>query len=948
LAVLDRLPGIYVDPVLPPERPTLPPMDIAAFVGFAQRGPCHRAIAVDSVAAFEACFGGDLSLARSDDGSGWTKASLPLTVRAFFGNGGRRCWVVRLARNPLHEDAWAKKVRRDPVYDHVASANRFSIPGVLCRLPDSGGGSSSVAPAFLDASSVGSWSDSMEVRARLVSSPVAIDGATKVKWGMRFTDPGTLEIGAMIELRNDNDDIRQYARILRRNSDDIFAIWCSSFARTSASRDLDNEHGSANLFGEGDAHPAKLSEGVETQLTFDGDPPATFRAGSWLRFSARGEVVWMQVRHRDGRNLFGDAWQQIAPRIPRKDFSARRFGIEIDYVLNGNRQSLGVLSPAVLGPSSLSPLIDDDGHYATARPRLARARSALCLPETHRAAAHAAWGSAESAPKFGDMALVFGTSSFTRAHRNALRAVWLPLGLAESASSPALPIIDARPRLARDGLSQFDLSLFVDPHLAGSESHQIDGQIVQRRDQQEAQLLGIHAAADISDAAFGIPSILAVPDAAQTKWMLESDSALPGPPVPGFIDRSDWRTHRSGCQPRDAAGGVNEGPDYSNFLDCTTQQLQTPTLIAPTANQPTGNFMLRWESDVPSATFVLEESSDAGFAGAARVYAGAANRVAITNRAEGAYYYRLRVENGPNTSEWTAAAVLVRASDYRAAPAGSDLANSIHVATLRLAAGTGDMFALLAYPEGLQAKKLSRAVAELRTLAPGYGGALRLGRNEQRALSFGAVHHPWLLYRTDRTQAPTSTELGSTPPLGCIAGLMAITARRRGAWIAHANVTMADIIGLSPSMPGSEQLPLYLNRANMVRRTPSGFMLMDNDTLSDDQQWKQITTRRLMILLRRLVVERGNIYVFEPHSDILRRAIENDLSSILDDLQRRGAFAGATSRESWVIQVDSQSDNADHGMLVVEIGVAPSIPMRFVTLRLLQQDGRMTLAEEAA
>jgi hypothetical protein len=81
---------------------------------------------------------------------------------------------------------------------------------------------------------------------------------------------------------------------------------------------------------------------------------------------------------------------------------------------------------------------------------------------------------------------------------------------------------------------------------------------------------------------------------------------------------------------------------------------------------------------------------------------------------------------------------------------------------------------------------------------------------------------------------------------------------------------------------------------------------------------------------------------------VLRRAVENHFSRLLDDLQGRGAFAGKTSRQSFNVAVDARPGNADLGRLEVEIGVAPSVPMRFLTLRLLQQGGRLSLAEEAA
>lgn len=60
--------------------------DIAGFVGIAPRGPLHVPVPVDSWRQFQAWFG---------DFTG--AAYLAYAVRAFFENGGRRCWVVRVA-----------------------------------------------------------------------------------------------------------------------------------------------------------------------------------------------------------------------------------------------------------------------------------------------------------------------------------------------------------------------------------------------------------------------------------------------------------------------------------------------------------------------------------------------------------------------------------------------------------------------------------------------------------------------------------------------------------------------------------------------------------------------------------------------------------------------------------------------------------------------------------
>src|SRR5262249_10854932 len=60
--------------------------DIAGFVGIAERGPLHLAVPVESYRQFQAWFGDTI-----DNGY------LAYCARAFFENGGRRPWGVRVA-----------------------------------------------------------------------------------------------------------------------------------------------------------------------------------------------------------------------------------------------------------------------------------------------------------------------------------------------------------------------------------------------------------------------------------------------------------------------------------------------------------------------------------------------------------------------------------------------------------------------------------------------------------------------------------------------------------------------------------------------------------------------------------------------------------------------------------------------------------------------------------
>ena len=84
------------------------------------------------------------------------KAYLAPVVRSFFHNGGRRCWVVRVAGDEAH-------------------SNVFPIPGLVMATLDAEG-QVAVTPAFAQARSEGSWSDVLRVSATLFARPVAVTG----------------------------------------------------------------------------------------------------------------------------------------------------------------------------------------------------------------------------------------------------------------------------------------------------------------------------------------------------------------------------------------------------------------------------------------------------------------------------------------------------------------------------------------------------------------------------------------------------------------------------------------------------------------------------------------------------------------------------------------------------------------------------------------------------
>jgi phage tail sheath protein FI len=208
-----------------------------------------------------------------------------------------------------------------------------------------------------------------------------------------------------------------------------------------------------------------------------------------------------------------------------------------------------------------------------------------------------------------------------------------------------------------------------------------------------------------------------------------------------------------------------------------------------------------------------------------------------------------------------------------------------------------------------------------------------LSAGELEALGFASLYHGWLSVRDEggilRTQAPD----------GAACGVIARRANERGAWIAPANESLRGIVALARPTPPARWLELQQVQVNVTRQGPNGFVMMSADTLARDEDVRPISVRRLLILLRRLAVRHGATYVFEPNDDVFRRMVQRGFEAILGDLFERGAFAGSTAATSFQVVTGgtlNTRQSVEQGRFIVELRVAPSRPMVFLTIRLVQ------------
>lgn len=955
-----RLPGVRFDVPAPALREVLPRMDIACFVGFAANGPVDVPVAVESLAAFEAVFGAELTLLNDAQGQP-VRALLHPCVRQFFSQGGRRAWVIR-------------------VMGSGSVTTRFPVPRMLSLGRSDAASAWHIAPAFLQARSPGDWADALRVRSDTVVAPLSVKPLKLLgdDLTLQAQGPAALDVvvGDVLRLpvaegewvfgrvaladaaRNDAEGRLQ--RVLHLHRMGTLRRWQG---QPQASRMHWQEPGvraqqlvqrhadvtEAAWLDDGRLRwqsrlprQTQLEVGDVVQLSFQPGEPAAWAVVDTVQASAvaadstvatqfiarpwrvPGNLVRQPLRHWVAQGkVTGEAstaqWLRSTLRVQSPDGSESH----LDALVLSERND---------GADALPTLPDDVASFA---------------PSAQRRSSAASVDAPAATPTF--------TERFPLAAppADALRqeGLWLPLdGLpaapdaatsgepaARTAASGTDRGLGARgtvlPALLRNGLNRFEWTLFADTALADIPTDALAEQAEALRllSRQPRNLHGLHAVLGHAvEALMDEPTLLLAPDAVQPGW-----------------ERVRQSTPARVIHP--ATGPVPSVTD--GFADCRLRPLAAPTFLPDADPDTQGNYLLHWTAPEPGLRYELEESADADFAVTGQVYAGSDTAFSVVGQPAGLRRYRVRASDGLCTSPWSGTQdVRVGGSPYAVLDGSPADLLAVHRLMLRTAAGRGDLFALLGLPETHRwPQALSHAQA-LRSAndagAPTTTAVPPLGAGEARALSHGSLQHAWVYTR--RGDANQGAPLIGCPPDGAIAGQLAASALARGAWLAVANQPLKDVVAVSLNPSTAERQALLDAQVNPVWLSPVGHVLGSADTLLDDSDWRSVNVRRLMCLLRRVALQRGAAYVFEPNGPALQRTVERAFNALLDGLFQRGAFAGRSVNEAFQVVVGDEVNTPqrnDAGQFWVELRVAPALPMRFLTVRLLRSGERVQARE---
>lgn len=869
LPTLPRLPGVYFLPPAQPATLTLPLLDVAAFVGFAQRGPLHTPVAVEDVDTFRAVFGGDVPLARDAEpptaAAATVWAHLPEAAAAFFRNGGRRCYVVRVAGGQ-------------------AASARLRAPG-LVGLDGAGNG----RLGWLHAGSPGAWSKDVRLASRLRATPLpvgafGVQGDGSLLW-LTGSAPQAVQIGDLLRLvfadgqewlfpvtaQTASSD-PETATMVTLHSSRCFPLIAELAApATVAAAARLTLDGSEEI---ADAAGAPLIGGDGLTLRLTGAAAAAILAGDVLRLTlAGGERYLFGVT---GAQALGEVGSPPQPqvelaaasllRLPGEDLPAASLPalVQIDRLRFDQLLWLGrVRLPAVedvafgaghprfwgemaLAGSSLLPGVQADGADVDAA-ELARLYRQLQAERRSQ-------GGDATNPS-GDLPTQALAALLAPVDEQLAGLTWLPLGMA-----PVVGEVDAigptADELGRDGLDSFSSSLFVDSALVPNPAIQprsgsgLEADAFNRYYVQDRRLRGLHSLLYLPEVA-----LIAVPDAVHRPWGTELVPPDPPPAEPPPIP-----------------------PDWTRFQGC-------PVEVSEPAGPP---------PPLPSDADLLP-----------------------------------RLEP---VASFDSQALL-----------------EVQHALVNFCQARRDVVAVLSLPLHFEKRQCIEWQETLRQ---------RLGLPRQRSafegvtdfvdLSYLAAYHPWLMI-ADEGGAGAAQVLRVTPPDGAVCGMIAARERARQVWVAPANTPLQGVLDLLPAFDAADWADLYADQLNLIRREPDDFRAMSAHTLSEERQLLQLSVRRLMILLRKVALERGMAWTFENNDQRLRDAVRTTLETLLRFMYERGAFAGRTPQQAFRIVTDGRVNtrqSIDQGRFIAQVQVAPSEPMEFITVLLSRASDGVLLARE--
>ena len=201
---------------------------------------------------------------------------------------------------------------------------------------------------------------------------------------------------------------------------------------------------------------------------------------------------------------------------------------------------------------------------------------------------------------------------------------------------------------------------------------------------------------------------------------------------------------------------------------------------------------------------------------------------------------------------------------------------------------------------------------------------------------YAALYYPWILVR-DPLQLGNAV-VRRVPPSGHVAGVYANSDLTVGVHKAPANAVLQWAQDLSTDVTSEMQGFLNPIAVDCIRSfSGRGMRVYGARTLSAETSWRFINVRRLLFMIEHALLISMQWVVFEPNNVHLWHLLRVSISSFLEAEWKKGALKGNTAEESFFVKCDETNNtqaSTASGELIVQVGVAPTLPAEFVVFRI--------------
>lgn len=206
--------------------------------------------------------------------------------------------------------------------------------------------------------------------------------------------------------------------------------------------------------------------------------------------------------------------------------------------------------------------------------------------------------------------------------------------------------------------------------------------------------------------------------------------------------------------------------------------------------------------------------------------------------------------------------------------------------------------------------------------------------------SYGALYYPYIQVSDPVTNLPANV-----PPGGHIAGVYARTDASKSVGKAPAGTVDGRLlfaIGVERKMAFAEVDVLHPNQVNAIMNTPqTGLVVWGARTLERPPgDFRYVHVRRLFNFLKSSIFNSTHGFVFENVGPPLWSKIRMSVESFLLTQFQQGLFKGTTPGEAYAVICDETNNPQnvqDAGQVICDIYVAPNTPGEFIAFRIQQK-----------